>query len=109
MEAILREIADDLKNLIYNPNMLGRLEGGEFLIVLPTSEISDAVKLTENLFERVRSNPIDTGENSTNITVSAGVVQLLQGQEIWEEMFLRADKAIREAKKNGGNQWVAVD
>lgn len=105
---LLREFADNLKELIYHPKTIGRLEGGEFLIVLPASDISDAIKLVENLFERVRTKLIDSDGKSVNITASVGVVQFLQGQEIWEQMLLRADKAIRKAKENGGNRWETL-
>lgn len=105
---LLREFADNLKELIFHPKTIGRLEGGEFLIVLPASDISDAITLVENLFERVRTKLIDSDGKSVNITASVGVVQFLQGQEIWEQMLLRADKAIRKAKEHGGNRWETL-
>lgn len=108
-DILLREFADNIKGLIQHPNTIGRMEGGEFLIVLPASDISNSIKLVNNLLERVRSKPIDSGGTSINVTASAGVVQFMQGQENWEQMLLRADKAIRKAIKNGHNQWVTRD
>ncbi len=71
------------------------------MIVLPACNISDAVKLAEDLFERVRANPIVSSELSIHVTISAGIVQLLQGQGDWKEVLLRVDNALRTAKKNG--------
>lgn len=108
-DILLRDFADNIKGLIQHPYTIGRLEGGEFLVVLPNSDISNAIKLVEIFFERVRSKPIDSGGTSGSVTASAGVVQFLQGQEIWEEMLMRADKALRIAKKNGHDQWKALE
>jgi diguanylate cyclase (GGDEF)-like protein len=108
-DILLREFANNIKGLIYHPNTIGRLEEGEFMIVLPASDISDAIKLVKNLFERDRSKPIDLGGVSINATVSAGVIQFLHGQEIWEELLMRADKALRIAKQNGRDNWIALE
>jgi len=108
-DGLLGEVAARMRELIRHPNTIGRLEGEEFLVVLPACNISDAIKLAENLCTRVRTNPIRIGELAIPVSTSVGVVEFMQDQESWEELLLRVDQATQKAKRNGGDRWATHD
>lgn len=103
---VLRCISALLRELIRHPDTIGRLDGGEFLVVLPKGGIADATKLVEILFERIRSTPIDSEGLTLHMTLSAGVAEFNTSKENWEQFLHRADNALSRAKNNGRDQWA---
>jgi diguanylate cyclase (GGDEF)-like protein len=106
---VLREVAFRLREVIRYPNTIGRLDGGEFLIILPAGKLPDTIVQAEECFEKLRSRPIKIENFTIHVTASAGIVQLLRGQEDWNELLNRADKALYQAKNNGGNQLAILE
>ncbi len=50
------------------------------------------------------NKPLKRGNDSYNIGVSVGLVKVSKGMNDIEELIKASDKAMYQAKKNGGNQ-----
>jgi two-component system cell cycle response regulator len=84
-------------------DVVGRFGGEEFLVLMPHTDLEDAVSTAERLREALASVRIEP--LSDPITVSVGVAKLAPGES--GETFLgRVDSALYEAKHMGRNQVI---
>ena len=82
-----------------------RYGGEEFLVLLPNTDVDNAVIVAEKLREAIkRARMLPT--NVESCTASFGVTQF-NGDDDWESVIERADQALYNAKKNGRNQVTA--
>ena len=107
-DAVLRSVAAFLRDNIRGPDIVGRYGGEEFLVLLPRARLESAMIQAGRLCSRLRAAPVETGELSLTITVSAGVAELRRGSEDWQKLLSRADAAMYEAKAQGRDRWVAA-
>lgn len=83
-----------------------RLGGEEFLILLPSTALDEAVRVAERLRAAVSGMPIPA--TGAVVTASFGVTELARGQEDWEAAMRRADAALYRAKDDGRDRVVAM-
>jgi len=105
----LRSVAARLRELIRQPDMLGRYGGEEFLIVLPNSEAKAAAEQASRLCKDIRNTKIEANNYVLSVTVSVGIAQFNIGQENWEGLLNRADAALYQAKNNGRDRWAVSE
>jgi diguanylate cyclase len=88
-------------------DLLARIGGEEFVVVLPGSTKRDAERMAEMLRAKLEQRPCDWQGKSLSMTVSIGV-----GSADWsadatpEATFARVDSACYEAKTSGRNRVV---
>jgi len=84
-------------------DVLARIGGEEFAVLLPNLEAAGARTLAEELRRRVESEelalPAANSRVSRRITVSCGVAELSTGDEFDFDLLRRADQMLYEAKK----------
>ena len=95
----LSELSQLIQERLRQSDIFGRWGGEEFLILLPSTELHDAIAIAENLRALVEGHPFPHG----SMTCSFGVAQWMR-DETQEEWINRADKMLYEAKQNGRNQ-----
>ena len=83
-----------------------RLGGEEFLILLPSTALDDAVAVAERLRAAVSDTPV--AAIGRRITASFGVTELARGREDWELAMRRADTALYRAKHEGRDRVFAL-
>ncbi len=108
-DQVLRLVAMTLVNEVKGQDMAARYGGEEFAIILPGTNVNAAQAVAENLRKAVEKKEVinrSTGDNLGQITVSLGVAQFY-GNEMAEDLILRADKALY-ASKNKGRNMVSV-
>ncbi|MCB2078736.1 MAG: diguanylate cyclase [Novosphingobium sp.] len=85
-------------------DVVGRLGGEEFAIVLPGAGLSEAYAVCERLRQSVLEWPVELEDGrSVTVTISTGVAGLLPGDTA-ELLTARADQALYEAKHAGRDQ-----
>ncbi|MDP1784867.1 MAG: sensor domain-containing diguanylate cyclase [Sulfuricurvum sp.] len=94
---LVKLIADNIKN----GDVFARWGGEEFVILTPSTEITGACNLAENLRKLVQSHIFSSVEKE--ITLSFGIAQL-SSEDTKKTLFEKADGALYEAKKNGRNR-----
>jgi len=95
-----------LAQALRTSDVLGRLGGEEFGIVLPETDATGAHEVGERLLRAVRERRIEHDGHTLNITVSIGATVLGAGDDSFESAFLRADRALYEAKHGGRDRAV---
>jgi len=81
-----------------------RWGGEEFLILLPSANVEQAIKIADHLRERIKELDLIEGRA---LTASFGVT-LVSPDDSLESLVGRADSALYEAKKNGRDQVVSL-
>lgn len=95
----LTHIVDVIKNNIREIDVLGRWGGDEFMIVLPNTQLIEAKNIAEKIRQCVAFMPVD---GNISVTMSLGVVEL-QHNEAQEQLLVRADRMLYNAKAAGKN------
>ncbi len=84
-------------------DIMGRLGGEEFGLVLPGTSMEGALQAAERLRAAVEAAPFTVGEQQVTLTVSIGVVMLEAAEHI-NAGLARADHALYTAKSAGRNR-----
>lgn len=94
-----------LSSLARTIDIVARIGGEEFALILPNTQAAGAAALAERLIARIRKDRIIVNGKSVGITVSAGVAALPECRaETRAELLESADQALYVAKKSGRDQ-----
>lgn len=107
---VLRMVAATIKNSIKGKDLVARMGGEEFSILLPDTPFDGAMKLADNIrlsFERIDLKKKNTGESLGKITLSFGVTIYKKDESI-EDFMHRADTALYQSKKTGRNKVTGL-
>ncbi|RAP58343.1 GGDEF domain-containing protein [Oleiagrimonas sp. MCCC 1A03011] len=108
-DRVLVRIAECCREQLRRIDVLGRLGGEEFAVLLPRSDRRGAAVTAERLRAAIEALVIksDQGER-ISITVSIGVAELVHPDEKPDALIARADAQLYRAKHSGRNR-VCVD
>lgn len=107
-DAVLTAIAETLKDHSRCYDIISRYGGEEFLIILPTTDLTAATTVAEKLRQRVAALRTPFADNTIQVTVSIGVAELINGEEQADDLVGRADRALYQAKGNGRNRVITT-
>jgi diguanylate cyclase (GGDEF)-like protein len=103
-DSVLRDVAYEIRKSLRSFELVYRLGGEEFLVLLPGVELIEARQIAE----RVRLSVEDARPGALNLTLSAGVAAQAGGDIRYAELFRAADAALLEAKRSGRNRVEAA-
>jgi diguanylate cyclase (GGDEF)-like protein len=99
--AVARILSESIRSVDY----AARYGGDEFVIVMVEATADMALKTAERIRSRVNDIRYDANGQTVSVTVSIGVVQSQQSDDISPTaLFARADNALYEAKRAGRNR-----
>ena len=101
---VLQIFVEAIEEEIRNTDILGRVGGEEFALLLPDTPLLSASHLAERVRERITKYPYLAGDQLIEVTASLGVALLSDEDEHFKEMLHRADNALYTAKHDGRNQ-----
>lgn len=111
-DVILRGVADLLRNVLREGDILARFGGEEFVLSLPSTDGEGALVLAERIRHAIKQHrwPVDGRE--IGVTVSVGVAELSgaeQGdsQKLLDRLVVEADQALYFGKHHGRDQCHA--
>lgn len=103
-DQVLRKLAQQLKARLRGTDVVARLGGEEFIVLLPDTPLEEARQLAEELVRAVQDQPQD---QAGKITISAGVSALRPDDADAGAMLRRSDEALYQAKTAGRNRALA--
>ena len=103
-DEVLCQISQKLLNLTRPVDFVGRYGGDEFLIVLNNCNAEGVFQLAERIRITVEEDLLKVLGNEVDITMSFGVATVCKENENALDLISKADVALYEAKKNGGNK-----
>lgn len=105
-DEVLIHFCRTVETVLRKGDLLGRMGGEEFLIVLGNSKMKDAMGLAERIRAAIENSPCQCKDSvSVAFTVSIGVAQH-EDDESLESLLDRADQALYSAKHAGRNRVV---
>jgi len=100
-DEVLRRLAQTLQQRLRASDVIARLGGEEFAVVLPDTAVEGARAIAQSIVDGMaaQEDPL-----VGRITVSAGISSLREGPDNAHEMLRRSDAALYEAKGQGRNR-----
>jgi len=105
-DQVLIETADRLKNVVLGLNLLCRFGGDEFVAVIEDVSNKEQVAALCQEVLAVFERPFQVEGKSVSLSAAIGVTSNLAEFNHPMELIQRADVAMYEAKKRGGNSWL---
>jgi len=103
-DKVLQSAAAVMKKSLRTSDVIGRVGGEEFSVILPETEIKAAIFIAERLRKKVEETVVIHKNEEIFITVSIGVSQSKNGDQSVDDIYVRSDSAMYNAKKNGRNR-----
>jgi len=100
-DEVIRELAQRLRGVIRQHDIIGRYGGEEFLVALPQTAESQLRSVAERLWSCVRSTPFRFEEKEIAVTISLGVAASTAQDDRYEKIVSRADDALYRSKHEG--------
>lgn len=99
-DIVIKQLVEISKNCIRENDLIVRLGGDEFIILLPNTSIEQARKVAIKIIEKIN----DFNKNKEfNFTISVGVSHYQKGDTSIDNLISRADDSLYEAKRVGKN------
>lgn len=105
-DALLRHLAAVMRREVRAEDMVCRIGGEEFLLVLADTSLHTAMTLAERVRQSIAGAAFISGEVNCKVTVSVGVALREPGMQRVEELIKAADNALYAAKAGGRNRVV---
>ena len=109
-DEVLRELAERAVRQVRSVDLVGRLGGEEFIVVMPETSLAGAVVVAERFRVAVAEEPfIPQGQTAgLPVTVSVGIAVTGEGSDTIDTLLKRADDALYAAKHAGRNRVIAL-
>jgi diguanylate cyclase (GGDEF)-like protein/PAS domain S-box-containing protein len=111
-DAVLRAFARTAGTVMRSSDLLGRVGGEEFAVLLPQTDLDGAAALAHRLQTLVREQAVTLGSGRVPYTVSVGVAAWAQSPatgDTMEALMHAADMALYRAKGDGRDRVLVAD
>lgn len=107
-DKVLREFALLCRESLRESDVIGRIGGEEFLLILNHTTSKDAFKVLDSLRTKMSELSQKAGLPEAKVTLSIGIAQYEQNDNL-ENFMLLADTALYQAKNNGRDRVVVYE
>jgi diguanylate cyclase (GGDEF)-like protein len=109
-DEVLKGVSKIFQESIRSTDLTARYGGEEFAVMMPETDVNDAIAFAEKIRRLVGSTPIQTQAGPVNVTVSVGVATVPHPKiHAAKELVVAADNALYRAKHAGRNQVQAEE
>jgi len=105
-DLVLKMFTTEVSSLLRAGDIFSRWGGDEFCILLPQTNVENAMKVAEKIRAVVKNISVKTDKKQISFTVSLGVAGYRSEDEDASEILERADRALYEAKESGRDRSV---
>jgi len=110
-DSVLKAVSNSLKKNIKGIDIIARVGGEEFIMLLMNTNLKDSLKIAEKLrliIEQLHIKKRKSQETIDSCTLSIGAAQLNNNEDVYD-IIEHADKAMYKAKKLGRNRVELFD
>lgn len=100
----LRQVVASIADLLRAQDLIGRVGGEEFLVVMPSTNTAQALVAAERLRAVVESTGLLLDGKRVSLTVSIGLASFAGGDQDLDALLKNADRALYAAKAAGRNR-----
>ncbi|NLY72001.1 MAG: GGDEF domain-containing protein [Clostridiales bacterium] len=103
-DIVISEFGKFIKSFFRKDDVLGRLGGEEFIVLLRNTDMAKAWKIANNFAKSVSDLNIKYEGKQISLTVSIGLAGFNKELEDVNQLIIQADKAMYRSKVDGGNK-----
>ena len=103
-DAVLQAVAAELTRVARESDLVARLGGEEFAVLMPNTGTEGGRRLGERLREATSDLTLPGEAREHRLTISLGLATTLAGREALAQLYSRADRCLYRAKQNGRNR-----
>ena len=111
-DRILKHVADVIMKSVRTMDVVSRYGGDEFIVILPETDLTLAIKIAERLNDDIAKEALPTessiAKSRSSITASIGIVSYPQHGETTMLLLENVDKAMYRAKRGGKNKIMVL-
>lgn len=106
---VIRQLVETCRGSLRSFDHVGRIGGEEFVVVMPETQLQDAVACAERMRQNIAQNTsVRTPAGPVRFTASFGVAALCDAHQDWAALLHDADDAMYSAKRAGRNRVVTA-
>lgn len=103
-DALLHAIGDILRSSFRESDIIGRVGGDEFVILLKNIDLDQALHKLDGVRTRLAATRVNNTDSSPSVSMGVYVTQL--SDRAYRDVFVKADEALYRAKRSGKNRIV---
>lgn len=103
-DIVLKRVAETCRSRLRACDVTGRFGGEEILVLLPETNLGEAVAVAEKLRRAIELLCVECEGNEIALTASFGVATLGAAANTFKQLIMSADKAMYRAKETGRNR-----
>ncbi len=108
-DSVLKAFYQCCANSVRETDIVARIGGEEFVILLPETKLQQTIDLAERICIAVENLNVRTDDAIIKLTVSIGVSTWSKAINSIDAMIEHADKALYKAKNTGRNRVIAIE
>jgi diguanylate cyclase (GGDEF)-like protein len=106
-DQVLKFLAQLLSRTVRQQDLVARIGGEEFLIMLPDTDLPGAQQMANRLLHALRTSTIEYAGKQFGITCSLGVSAWSGPGESVQNLLIRADRLLYHAKQQGRDRFAS--
>jgi diguanylate cyclase (GGDEF)-like protein len=108
-DLVLKEVTQIFSSNLRNADILARIGGDEFAVILPETPYENGHAVVEKLRTSLESTPISLMFDQVSLTASFGIAEYPEQGENIESLLTGSDLAMYKAKRAGKNTIARAD
>lgn len=107
-DIVLSSLSELVRKILRKSDVIGRIGGEEFAVMLPETQIEEAEDIGERLRLQVEQCQVTFERKTILYTLSIGVAQQQNYNQSFESILAQADTALYQAKASGRNKVIST-
>jgi len=100
----IKTVGNIINENLRNTDIMGRIGGEEFSVILPETDIEGAMSVAERIRSTIEQTHIDNPKAEVKVTASFGLANFSGNKSTLEALMANADSALYQAKNSGRNK-----
>ena len=106
---VLKEVSKIIRDNVRAIDVVGRYGGEEFAVLLVNTDIQQCIPLAERIVQKIGKKTFIHNGIAINLTISGGMAGFPIHADQVRELISKADKAMYETKRIGGNNVTITE
>lgn len=107
-DEVLLHMTAVLQKSIRREDIVGRLGGDEFLLILPYANLEDGMKVSEGIQKELAQSPFVHRDVTIHVSVSIGITEALEDDDL-KSALKRTDIAMYQSKRSGRDKITVFE